>query len=570
MTASTPPAADFSLCVAQLNPVVGDWQGNADRAIEAAHQAWERGHQLLVFPELFLCGYAAEDLYLRPHFLLDGAAALDRIVAASRDWPGLHLVIGHPEAVDTCPAPNADAADAPSPPPIWNAASVIRQGEVLARYRKQALPNYGVFDEKRYFAADHRACVTEIADLRMGLLICEDAWLPDAAQQARDAGADWLLVLNASPFALDKPAQRERIAQQRVQETGLPAVYAHMVGGQDELVFDGHSFALNADGTLAGRAAGFAQTLWPLQMQRTSTGKLQWQGDITPLAEPLAQLWQALVLSTRDYVQKNGFRNVLLGLSGGLDSALVLAIAVDALGAEQVRTVMMPSPYTASISLLDAQEMVERVQVQHDEIAIAPAFETLQESLRPLFGDRPADATEENMQARVRGILLMALSNKLGSLVLTTGNKSELAMGYCTLYGDMCGGFAPLKDVFKTRAFELARWRNAHAFAGGVENPIPERIITRPPSAELRPDQTDQDSLPPYEILDELLRLRMEQEATAEELVAAGFAPEQVQQVLRLLRLNEYKRRQGAPGPRLSVRSFGKDWRYPITNGYRG
>ena len=570
MTASTPPAADFSLCVAQLNPMVGDWQGNADRAIEAAHQAWERGHQLLVFPELFLCGYAAEDLYLRPHFLLDGAAALDRIVAASRDWPGLHLVIGHPEAVGTCPAPNADAADAPSPPPIWNAASVIRQGEVLARYRKQALPNYGVFDEKRYFAADHRACVTEIAGLRMGLLICEDAWLPDAAQQARDAGADWLLVLNASPFALDKPAQRERIAQQRVQETGLPAVYAHMVGGQDELVFDGHSFALNADGTLAGRAAGFTETLWPLQMQRTSTGKLQWQGDITPLAEPLAQLWQALVLATRDYVQKNGFRNVLLGLSGGLDSALVLAIAVDALGAEQVRTVMMPSPYTASISLLDAQEMVERVQVQHDEIAIAPAFETLQESLRPLFGNRPADATEENMQARVRGILLMALSNKLGSLVLTTGNKSELAMGYCTLYGDMCGGFAPLKDVFKTRAFELARWRNAHAFAGGVESPIPERIITRPPSAELRPDQTDQDSLPPYEILDELLRLRMEQEATAEELVAAGFAPEQVQQVLRLLRLNEYKRRQGAPGPRLSVRSFGKDWRYPITNGYRG
>ncbi|RMX08674.1 NAD+ synthase [Corticibacter populi] len=571
----------LSICVAQLNPVVGDLQGNIEKAIRAAAQAHADGHTLVVFSELFVSGYAAEDWYLRPNFLRDCEAALQMLVAASGQWPGLHIVIGHPVALD---ASASLPRDSDYLPPAWNAVSLIEDGVLRHTYRKQAIPNYGVFDEKRYFAsstalpaaagpaggrATGPASVVEVAGARIGLLICEDAWVPAPAQQARAAGAELLLVVNASPFVLGKRERRIQVLQQRVQETGLPMIYAHAVGGQDELVFDGHSFALAGDGALAGMAAGFAEQLWPVAVRRGSQG-LVLQAELAHQQSDEEQIWRALVLATRDYVGKNGFRHVLLGLSGGLDSALVLAIAVDALGAERVRAVMMPSPYTASISLDDAREMARRLQVQYDEIGIRPAFEALKGSLQPLFGERPEDTTEENLQARIRGVLLMGLSNKFGGLLLTTGNKSEMAMGYCTLYGDMCGGFAPLKDVYKSDAFALAHWRNAHALDGAVPDPIPERIITRPPSAELREGQTDQDSLPPYEMLDAILRLRMEAEQSAEAIVAAGFPAERVEQVLRLLRINEYKRCQAAPGPKLGSRSFGKDWRYPITNRYRG
>lgn len=566
----------LAICVAQLNPTVGNLQANLQKAVEAAAYAHRSGHQVLLLPELFLTGYAAEDLYLRPRFLQDCEATLQQLVAASAQWPGLLLIVGHPQSTNTLP-PDVRPAEPDSDysPPALNAASVIADGAIVATRYKQALPNYGVLDEKRYFTTASaetaaNATVVEAGGIRLGILICEEAWLPQAAQRAQQAGAQLLVALNASPFELGKPQQREQVLRQRALETGLPIIYAHMVGGQDEVVFDGHSFALDSNGQVAGRAAGFAQELWPVRVQAQGPGApATLQASTAAHAPELEQLWRALVLATGDYVRKSGFGKVVLGLSGGLDSALVLAIAVDALGAHNVRTVMMPSPYTASISVEDAREMVQRLGVQHDEISIAPAFEAFLGSLCPVFENRPADTTEENIQARVRGIMLMAISNKFGSMVLTTGNKSELAMGYCTLYGDMCGGFAPLKDIYKTTAFALARWRNANAFEGAVPNPIPERIITRPPSAELREGQTDQDSLPPYDVLDAILQLRLEEEKTAQDITAAGFAPERVDQVLRLLRINEYKRRQGAPGPKVSPRSFGKDWRYPIANAYK-
>ncbi|THU02766.1 NAD+ synthase [Lampropedia puyangensis] len=581
----------LSICIAQLNPVVGDVKGNLAKAIAAAESAHQQAHQLVVFPELFLCGYAAEDLFFRPSFLEDCALALQELIQASIRWPGLHILMGHPQAVDAAaPWPR----DSDFLPPAWNAVSLISQAQVLATYRKQALPNYGVFDEKRYFAsstvmeqglaADHieasAATVVDIAGVRLGLLICEDAWVPQPALRAKAAGAQALVVVNASPFVVGKPQQRAHILAQRAQETGLPLVYAHMVGGQDELVFDGHSFALQADGGMVAMAPGFEEILWPLVLITDSASAQQCRWADAEKTQPQPwddaslqawpQIWQALVLATRDYVRKNGFAHVLLGLSGGLDSALVLAIAVDALGADKVRAVMMPSPYTASISLEDSREMVRRLGVQYDEISIRETFETFKLSLAAQFQGRAEDTTEENLQARIRGVMLMALSNKFGGLLLTTGNKSEVAMGYSTLYGDMCGGFGPLKDVYKSDAFELARWRNSCGDAYGVANPIPERIITRPPSAELREGQTDQDSLPPYDMLDAILRLRMEQNQSRAEIVAAGFPEDRVDQVIRLLRINEYKRRQAAPGPKLSARVFGKDWRYPITNGYRG
>lgn len=578
----------LSLCIAQLNPVVGDIRGNLAKAIEAAHTAHAQGHQLLVFSELFLCGYAAEDLFYRPLFLEDCAAALQELVEASCAWPQLQILMGHPERVD---ASVHWSRDSDYVPPAWNAVSLIGNGRLQASYRKQALPNYGVFDEKRYFASSTAmaagqtadgvaadvAQVIEVGGMRLGLLICEDAWVAQPALQAKAAGAQALVVVNASPFVLGKPQQRAQVLAARAQETGLPIVYAHMVGGQDELVFDGHSMAVQATGELVALAPGFESLLWPVQLQAVAgTDALQWQCQVpapdwtAPEHQAWPQIWRALVLATRDYVQKNGFKHVLLGLSGGLDSALVLAIAVDALGADKVRAVMMPSPYTASISLDDSREMVRRLGVQYDEISIREAFETFKNSLSTQFEGRAEDTTEENLQARIRGVMLMALSNKFGGLLLTTGNKSEVAMGYSTLYGDMCGGFGPLKDVFKSDAFELAHWRNAQDSRWGVVNPIPLRIITRPPSAELREDQTDQDSLPPYEMLDAILRLRMELNQSAAQIVDAGFPADRVDQVVRLLRINEYKRRQAAPGPKITARVFGKDWRYPITNGYRG
>jgi len=460
--------------------------------------------------------------------------------------------------------------------PCLNAASVLCNGQVLARYAKRELPNYQVFDERRYFVPGDAPCVFDLqaadgARLRVGLLICEDAWHAGPAAEARAAGAELLAVINASPFHAGKGDEREQAMRLRVQDAGVPLVYAHLVGGQDEIVFEGRSFALDAQGAVAARAPSFQEDLFTLQL-RPSGAPGAWQpaGPVAAEQGLEADLWHALVLGVRDYIGKNGFPGALIGLSGGIDSALVLAIAVDALGPERVRAVMMPSPYTADISWIDARDMAARLGVRYDEVAIQPEFEAFLGSLAPLFEGRAADTTEENLQARIRGTLLMALSNKFGSIVLTTGNKSEMATGYCTLYGDMAGGFAVIKDVVKTLVFRLARWRNAHDPYGTGANPIPERIITRPPSAELRPDQTDQDSLPPYEVLDAIVEGYMENDRSPAELVAAGYPAAAVEQVVRLIRLNEYKRRQAPVGIRVTHRSFGKDWRYPNTNRFRG
>lgn len=544
-----------SLCIAQLNFVVGDLGGNAQKIIDAARQAHAQGASLLVTPELALCGYAAEDLLLRPSFQQASDEALQTVVAASAEWPGLTLLVGHTQAVAGTLHRH-------------NSASWIANGRVLASYAKQALPNYGVFDELRYFTPGQQPCVVDVNGTRMGVLICEDAWLPAPAQAAKQAGADMLVVLNASPYHLGKQAEREAVLAQRVAETGLPVVYAHMVGGQDELVFDGSSFALNADGTVAARAPAFAAALTSVQVHGQGSA-LSLSGSVAPAEDENACLWKALVLAVRDYVTKNGFPGAVLGLSGGIDSAVVLAIAVDALGKDKVRTVMMPSPYTADISWKDAQEMAYRVGVRHEVIDIAPQFEAFKAALATQFAGLAEDTTEENLQARIRGTLLMGISNKFGSIVLTTGNKSEMATGYCTLYGDMAGGFAVIKDVLKTRVFELARWRNANDPFGTGLNPIPERIITRPPSAELRPDQKDEDSLPPYPVLDDIIARYVEHDEPVETIVAAGHASENVERVVRLIRINEYKRRQAAVGPRLTQRCFAKDWRMPITNGFR-
>jgi NAD+ synthase (glutamine-hydrolysing) len=547
------------MAVAQFNYVVGDLRGNAQRIIEAAREAARQGADLLLTPELALTGYAAEDLYHRPGFLRDVEAAVAAIAQATAELEGLYVVLGHPHAL------NASARSRNLlKPAASNAASVLHRGEVLLRYDKQSLPNYQVFDEQRYFVPGHRAGVFEVKGLRLGLLICEDAWVSGPAQQAVDAGAQALLLLNASPFHGGKSQEREQAMGACAAAVGVPLLYAHLVGGQDEVVFEGRSFALDAQGQTQCRAPGFeeAMPLWTL-------AEGQWQGDMAGMAEPLSDLWQALVMGTRDYIVKNGFPGVVLGLSGGIDSALVLAVAVDALGADRVRAVMMPSPYTADISWLDAREMAQRLGVRYDEIDIAPHFEVFKASLAQEFAGRAEDATEENLQARIRGTLLMALSNKYGSLVLTTGNKSEMTTGYCTLYGDMAGGFAVIKDVVKTQVFALARWRNAHDPFGTGAAPIPERIITRPPSAELRPDQVDQDSLPPYETLDAIIQAYMEDDDSAAEIIASGHEAAHVEQVIRLLRINEYKRRQAPVGIRVTHRSFGKDWRYPITNGYR-
>lgn len=549
----------LSICIAQLNFLVGDMPGNAQKIIAAAEQAHAQGAQLLLTPELAVCGYAAEDLFLRPAFLHACDDAVKTIAHATAGLKGLTIVVGHPQA------PLGGGVQYAL---CLNAASVMTDGVVTHTYAKRALPNDQVFDERRYFQPGSQPCVFDVAGIKMGLLICEDAWHPGPASDTAQAGAQLLVVLNASPFHGGKSTQREATMRERVQQTGLPLVYAHLVGGQDELVFEGRSFALQTNGQMAGRAQGFVEQLYGLQVTPTTTG-LQLAGDVSPLDSPQAELWHALVLGVRDYVRKNRFPGALLGLSGGIDSALVLAIAVDALGANQVRAVMMPSPYTADISWIDARDMAARLGVRYDEIPIAPVFEAFKNTLATEFAGLPENTAEENLQARVRGTLLMALSNKFGSVVLTTGNKSEMATGYCTLYGDMAGGFAVIKDVVKTTVFALARWRNAHDPYGTGVAPIPERIITRPPSAELRPDQKDQDSLPPYEVLDAVLQRYVENDEPIEAIVAAGYARADVDRVTRLIQINEYKRQQAPVGPRVTRRGFGKDWRYPITNAFR-
>lgn len=558
----------LTLCVAQLNFVVGDLAGNAQKIIDAAHTAHAAGARLLLTPELSICGYAAEDLFLRPVFL---TACDDAVKTVARELAGLKdmaVVVGHPAAVGGGRLRTRSV----SVPSSYNAASVLREGQVIATYAKRELPNYQVFDERRYFKPGQEVCVFEAGKaghrVKVGLLICEDAWFEAPARESRSAGAELLAVINASPFHLGKGMERERMMHARARECGLPLVYAHLVGGQDEVVFEGHSFALNADGSVAARAPSFAEDLFVVETSRAGKS-LALSGMVTSERTIDADLWDALVLGVRDYMGKNGFPGAIIGLSGGVDSALVLAIAVDALGSDRVRAVMMPSPYTADISWIDARDMAHRLGVRYDEISIVPEFEAFKTSLAGEFKGMPEDATEENIQARIRGTLLMALSNKSGRIVLTTGNKSEMATGYCTLYGDMAGGFAVIKDLAKTTVFRLARWRNAHDPYGRGTSPIPERIITRPPSAELRPDQKDQDNLPPYDVLDAILEHYMENDESIEEIVARGFARADVEKVTRLIKLNEYKRRQAPVGIRVTHRSFGKDWRYPITNKFR-
>ncbi len=556
---------NLKICVAQLNFVVGDLGGNAQRIIAAARTAYADGARLLLTPELSICGYAAEDLFLRPAFIAACDDAVNTVVSELAGLKDLTVVVGHPTGGDSRTRSVAIQKR-------FNAASVIRAGRVLQTYAKRELPNYQVFDERRYFAPGEGVCVFEAGEgaerLRVGLLICEDAWYEEPARLARQAGAQLLAVINASPFHVGKGYEREQTMRERVLACGLPMVYAHLVGGQDEVVFEGHSFALSAEGALTGRAPSFREHLFAV-MVCEKPGTLHLSAQIEPVRSADADLWDALVMGVRDYLGKNGFPGAILGLSGGIDSALVLAIAVDALGRDRIRTVMMPSPYTADISWIDARDMAARMGVRYDEISIVPEFEAFKASLAGEFAGRPEDTTEENIQARIRGTLLMALSNKFGSIVLTTGNKSELATGYCTLYGDMAGGFAAIKDLAKTTVFRLARWRNTHDPYHTCSDPIPQRIISRPPSAELRPDQKDQDSLPAYEVLDAIIERYMENDESIESIVAAGIARVDVERVTKLIKINEYKRRQAPIGIRVTHRSFGKDWRYPITSKFR-
>jgi NAD+ synthase (glutamine-hydrolysing) len=560
----------LKICVAQLNYCVGDMPGNARKIIDAARQAYADGARLLLTPELAICGYAAEDLFLRPAFVQACDDAVDLVARELAGLKGLVVVLGSPSYGEGVQGLRTRSVSVPR---LFNAAHVLQDGRRLHTYAKQQLPNYQVFDERRYFTPGQGACVFHVGEgpqrVAVGLLICEDAWFDAPALQAKAAGAQMLAVINASPFHGGKGAEREGAMQSRARACGLPLVFAHLVGGQDEMVFEGHSFAVQVNGALAGRAVSFEEALFAVEVQRLEGASLSLSAATAPERSAEADLWDALVLGVRDYLGKNGFPGAILGLSGGIDSALVLAIAVDALGANNVRTVMMPSPYTADISWIDAREMAARMKVRYDEISIAPQFEAFKAALAGEFKDRPEDATEENIQARIRGVFLMALSNKFGSIVLTTGNKSEMATGYCTLYGDMAGGFAVIKDLFKTTVFKLARWRNENDPYGTGQNPIPERIITRPPSAELRPDQTDQDSLPPYEVLDAILERYMENDESIQSLVAAGFDAAVVERITRMIKLNEYKRRQSPIGIRVSHRSFGKDWRYPVTNKFR-
>ncbi|WP_018411296.1 NAD+ synthase [Methyloversatilis thermotolerans] len=554
--------ATLRIAVAQVNCVVGDLDHNAALILDAARRAAEQGADLLLTPELALCGYPPEDLLLRPDFHRTCARVLARIAAEAP--PALAVLVGHPHAVtahaDLAAARSDNAANHPlNGARIHNAASLIRGGRVEATYFKMRLPNYEVFDEERYFDAGSEPLVIDVAGVKVGVNICADVWEAGAPEAAAAAGAQVLAVLNASPWHMNKPVTREQVVADRIAATGVPVVYCNLVGGQDELVFDGASFALDRAARLVWRAPHCREHLALVEYR---------DGDLAPQALPAARpleqdCYEALVLGVRDYLGKNGFKSALIGLSGGVDSALTLCVAVDALGADRVRAVMMPSPYTAQMSLDDSRALVRNLGVQYDEVSIAPAMQTFEHMLKPLFRDAAADTTEENVQARARMIVLMALSNKTGAIVLTTGNKSEMAVGYSTLYGDLAGGFAVIKDIYKTFVYRLCAWRNSQ------RHDIPDNILTRAPSAELRPNQTDQDSLPPYETLDAIIQAYMERDESPREIIAAGFAENDVKRVIGLLKRNEYKRRQAPPGVRVTERGFGKDWRYPITNRYR-
>ncbi|MBM7456929.1 NAD+ synthase (glutamine-hydrolyzing) [Oceanisphaera litoralis] len=533
-------SSHLTLALAQLNLTVGAIEANTQLMLAAAADAEQEGAELVLFPELAITGYPPEDLLFRDDLYLRVDAALEQLAAASAN---IALVVGHPWRQGG---------------QLYNAASFFYEGKLQGRYFKQLLPNYGVFDEKRYFGAGDESCVVEFKGHQLGLLICEDVWEAGPAAAARAAGAELLLSLNASPYHRGKAWIRKDLLAQRSRDNALPLVYLNQVGGQDELVFDGRSKVFNAEGTLTQSLKAFDSELALVRFEQGAPVP----GDVQPPLQPLAEVYQALVLATRDYVNKNGFNGAVLGLSGGIDSALTLAIAVDALGKDRVQAVMMPFRYTASISVEDAKEEAELLDIEFDIVSIEPMFDAFMGQLAPMFEGTEKDTTEENLQARSRGVLLMALSNKRRRLVLTTGNKSEVAVGYCTLYGDMVGGFAPIKDVPKTLVFELSRYRNTLGYV------IPQRVIDRPPSAELAPDQLDQDSLPPYDVLDAMLEAYVEQDQSLDDLLAAGFDEADVRRVIRLVDINEYKRRQSAVGPRITPRNFGKDRRYPITSGF--
>ncbi len=535
----------ITIALAQFDYVVGDVAGNTQKILDLAVRARDDMRaDLVVFPELSVCGYPPEDLLFHAGLRRRIEKALETIRDSVRD---IAVLVGFPDYQDD---------------DIFNACVVFRDGEVLAHYRKHILPNYSVFDEKRYFSAGREASVFTLNGVRVGINICEDVWdrAPPAASRA--AGAEVLLAINGSPYEMDSQSQREEVVRQRVLEIGIPVVYLNMVGGQDELVFDGGSFAMDRSGEVVFRAAAFSDNLYCVQLMADGAGVAPQPAEIVPLLPEEQSVYEALVCGTRDYVGKHSFPGVVLGLSGGVDSALILAIACDALGAERVRAVMMPFRYTSTMSQEDAAKQTAIQNVRYDVIPIEPIYEATLQQLEPIFDGREIDVTEENIQARCRGLLLMAISNKTGRMLLTTGNKSEMAVGYATLYGDMAGGFAPIKDCSKSLVYKLARYRNT------INEVIPERVISRPPSAELRSNQKDSDTLPDYDILDPILEAFIEEDASVREIVERGFDRDVVIRVLEMVKRNEYKRRQAPPGIRISRRAFGRDWRYPITSRY--
>ncbi|MEK6551170.1 MAG: NAD+ synthase [Pseudomonadota bacterium] len=534
------------IALGQLNLLVGDLDGNRQQLRDATRRARDqlKAHAVIL-PELATTGYPPEDLLLRPGFLRDATDSLDRLMAEAQ---GIDVMVGHPWLNEGR---------------LYNALSVLRDGKRSATYCKHCLPNYGVFDEKRYFESGTVSCVHAIHGFRTGLLICEDIWEPGPARRlVQDLGAELIVVINASPYHREKGRERERMVAERARENGVAIVYLNLVGGQDELVFDGGSFVVAADGKLALRCPGFESGLYLAEFERRD-------GRVVPVTQVVAspppveeEVYRALVLGVRDYIGKNRFAGAVIGLSGGIDSALTLCIAVDAIGADRVEAVMMPSRYTADMSVEDARAQAQALGVASRIIPIETMFNAFNDALREEFRGLPADATEENLQARTRGMLLMAISNKTGRMVITTGNKSEMSVGYATLYGDMAGGFAAIKDVPKTLVYRIAKYRNS------VGSVIPARVFERAPSAELRPDQKDTDSLPPYDILDPILERYVERDQSAAEIVAAGFEARTVERVIAMVDSNEYKRRQAPPGVRITPRAFGRDRRYPITSGY--
>ena len=538
----------LTIAIAQMNCVVGDIAGNLAQVLELAKRARdELNADVIACPELTLTGYPPEDLLHRPEFLQQVDDALRTL---QRNITGIHLIVGHPQRHQGA---------------LYNAASVIGDGKITGTYYKQLLPNYSVFDEKRYFTAGNMPLVISVKGFNLGITVCEDIWQPEPSRATANAGAELMININASPFHVGKQQEREQVAGQRARENKLPIVYVNMAGGQDELVFDAASCVLDQNGDCVSRFPAFSSGLYCAEFFKKSADLIEpVSARLEPFLSLEASVYQALVCGVRDYVEKNHFEGVLIGLSGGVDSALTLAIAVDALGARRVEAVMMPSEFTADISLNDASEQARLMGVNYREIPIKTMVNAVETALDPVFNGLARDATEENIQARIRGLLLMAMSNKSHRIVLTTGNKSEMAVGYATLYGDMAGGFAAIKDVPKLLVYRLCDYRNQ------IERVIPQRVLDRPPSAELRPDQTDQDNLPEYDVLDVIIDLYIEQDYSVKQLInETGFDPEVVEKIVRLVKINEYKRRQAAPGVRISQRAFGRDRRYPITSGFK-